>query len=530
MKKEINLTMQDFINGIKKLGTTEWVTIFDFPDSRRTTGTYFCALIHNDKVGDILENYAWDLRIWANRPGFMTYSKDGKTITEYYRFSEQGIEPLVYWRSFNGKKEAYLEVSEEFRLYFNLFEVAENNNKTFIYTNDDGDEDEVIKISKNKVEVRLKYIKEYLSARQMHLAIYYEVLRLSDKTLKDLKLQEVDEIKKGDDYIYSLIVRNFNIDDKKSQGLLLGKKLIAGLKDFKPDNWDDRTDEKFEDFIIGVDENGKEVVHSCNTDYKESPGFLTPVFFRREVLKKYYDSPDKYSVEDGHVKFDGFWGVRVLNNHTDHVVVWLGDLKSLPYKEQTHWRAFNTTPSSKKISRTDFTRNIEGNFADPEHPELYFKYKFKLFQDAWNEQFGWYLFEPLSTEDNHHMKSLHVPTTKEQKEFDDQVASITKIMIDSLNEKELEKGFENKKIIGGIAKLEAFLNANNFHSPKTIEFFRNLQSLRSSGVAHRKGIKYNKMKKIFNIDNRDFSLVFEDILVKCIYVFNTLENYFIKQN
>ena len=83
------------------------------------------------------------------------------------------------------------------------------------------------------------------------------------------------------------------------------------------------------------------------------------------------------SVEDGYIKREGFWGLRALNNHREHVIAWLGDLKTLPHKEQTHWRAFNLTPSTRKISHTDFTRNIEGHFADPEHPELYFKYKFE---------------------------------------------------------------------------------------------------------------------------------------------------------
>jgi len=210
--------------------------------------------------------------------------------------------------------------------------------------------------------------------------------------------------------------------------------------------------------------------------------------------------------------------------------VWLGDLKYLPHKEQTHWRAFNLTPSTRKISHTDFTRNIEGSFADPEHPELYFKYKFELFREAWYKKFGWHLFKPLSDEDTHHMKSLHVPTTDGQKEFDDQVASITKIIIDSLNEKELEKGLTiNKENPRGIDKLEAFLIADRFSVPKMIEFFRNLQALRSTGIAHRKGSNYEKIKRFFDIGNKDLPVVFEDILIKCIGILNTLEDHFLSK-
>lgn len=364
----------------------------------------------------------------------------------------------------------------------------------------------------------------------MHLAIYFEAMRFSDKTLEELSQKKIDEVKKGDNYTYSLCVRNLDLGDKKSQGWLLGKKLIAGLRDFNPTIWETKANKKFEEFIIGVDENGKEITCSCNIDYQDSPGFLTPVFFKREVLKKYYDNPDKYSVEDGHIKQNGFWGLRALNNHRDHVVAWLGDLKYLPYKEQTHWKAFNITPSTRKISHTDFTRNIEGNFADPEHPELYFKYKFELFQKAWHERLGWHLFKPLSAEDAHHVKSLHIPTTNEQKEFDDQVASITKIMIDSLNEKELEKGLTiSKENPRGIDKFEVFLITDGFSASKMIEFFRNLQTLRSTSVAHRKGDNYEKIKKFFSIGDKEFQVVFEDILIKCIWALNTLESRFIAE-
>jgi len=61
-------------------------------------------------------------KIGWGRPGFVTHYIQGKPITKYYRFSDKGIEPLVYRRTFIGRKEFYLEVSEEFRLYFNLFE------------------------------------------------------------------------------------------------------------------------------------------------------------------------------------------------------------------------------------------------------------------------------------------------------------------------------------------------------------------------------------------------------------------------
>lgn len=114
--------------------------------------------------------------------------------------------------------------------------------------------------------------------------------------------------------------------------------------------------------------------------------------------------------------------------------------------------------------------------------------------------------------------------TNEQREFDEQVLTLAKLFIDSLNEKELEKGLsitkENPK---GLDKLEAFLLDKGLQYPKMIEFLRKLQALRSTTAAHRKGEQYEKLKKYFSIGDKDLSAVFEDILVKCIWTLNTLE-------
>ena len=533
--KNKDLKFADWLKDFDGLGKTEWVTVFRLSASNHNDQiTYSSALIAENKVAKVLKNYQWDLLSNEGRPGFVTHYVSDKPVTKYYRFTEKGIEPLVYWRIFSGKKDSYYEISEEFRLYFNLFEKhIDSVKKVFIYTSDDGDEDEVVQIDENQILIKLKYLKEFLAAKQVYLAIYFEGMRFLDKTLADLNQPEIDDIKKGDNFIYSLCIRNLDRGDTKTQGWLLGKKLIAGAKDFKPTIWEAKEENKFEEFIIDIDEDGKEIFCSCNVDYQASPGFLTPIFFKREVLKKYYDSPDKYSVEDGRVKCDSFWGLRILNNHSDHVIVWLGDLKSLPYKEQNHWKAFNLTPSTRKISHADFARNINGEFTDPEHPELYFKYKFELFQKEWFKKYGWYLFKPLSKEDAHHMKSLHIPTTCEQKEFDDQVASITKIIIDSLNEKKLiDKLTINKECAGGINKFEVFLNSHDAHFLEMIEFLKNLQTLRSTSVAHRKSDrnkKYKKVKDYFDFANKDFIQIFEDILIKIIWMLNSLDGRFLKK-
>jgi hypothetical protein len=53
------------------------------------------------------------------------------------------------------------------------------------------------------------------------------------------------------------------------------------------------------------------------------------------VLTKYYAHPERYSVEDGFLRCQGLWGLKLDNNHHEYIIVFLGDLgRDLPSDEQ----------------------------------------------------------------------------------------------------------------------------------------------------------------------------------------------------
>ncbi|MBR9683040.1 hypothetical protein GOV03_00695 [Candidatus Woesearchaeota archaeon] len=536
-KPEIDLEFKDFLKEIEeKLGKDEWITAYSSSMNDFESVVFYCALISNDKVDKSLCDPSRDLSIGSGFPGFTFHYEDGKEVGEYYRFPNSGVEPLIYWRDFHGIKGDYYEISEEFRHYFNLYEDRSNNK--FIAIDDDGDEEDVILMSDKKIQIKLKYIKVFLAVKKMHLAIFFDFNRCAKQTIEELGIKDFDDVVQKDNYVYSIGARNwsaFRDEDIKSQGWLMGKKLIAGLKDFEPKLFDKK--EEYEDFIISVDDEGKEILHTCDPEkldnyFGKNPGalqFLTPVFFRKEVLNDYYANPEKYSVEDGYLRCEGLWVLKMDNNHSKYVVVFLGYLgQILSIKEQRRWKRFNITPQGEKISRTEWERGFMGEFADPEQSDLYFKQKFKDFQGKWEKKYGWKLFRPLSKEDEHHFKTLRIPLTNEQKEFDEQVLSFTKIFIDSLNEKELINGIKAlKENAKGIDKFEAFLNSKGIQFKGMLEFLRNLQALRSAGIAHLKGEKYEKIKKAFSIGEKEFSIIFDDILTKAIWTLNSLEKYFL---
>lgn len=537
MNKEVDLTFADFLGKFDSLGKGEWITCYSsHRDDSEEWSTFYCALISNGRVAKSLDDPSWDLSIGNGLPGFSFHFENGKEIGTYYNCSDEGVIPLVFWRSFHGMKDGYHEILEEFRHYFNLYEDRKNNK--FIAIDDNGDDEDVILMSDKEILIKLRLIKEFLAVKKMQLALFFDFNRFSEKTIEELKIKEYHEHKKGDDFVYSIGARNwdsFGDDKKKSQGFLMGKKLISGLKDFEPKLFN-KDNKKFVDFIIEIDDDGKEITHTCDEEKlanffgknKGAPYFVTPVFFKKDVLTKYYSQPEKYSVEDGYLRCGGMWGLRMDNNHSEFVMAFLGDLGHLSHNEQLYWRSFNVA-TKEKMSYTAWARGFEAKFTDPEKSDLFFKQKFTSFQEEWEKKFNWKFFRPLAKEDEHHFKTLCVPLTNEQKEFDEQVLSLTKVFIDSLNEKELEKNLTIANGAKGIDKLEAFLNSKKVRFNGLIEFLRNLQELRSTGVAHLKGSKYEKVKSAFLIGDKDLSKVFDDIMIKCIWTLNTLESHFIKR-
>ncbi len=537
MENFINyLYFNDFIGKISNLGNEEWLTVYySFVDNNEQKSIiYYSALIAENLVEDCLKDYCWDVTPGYGLPGYSFIQENNEWISLYNRFSKKGFEPLVILRDFSKTKQSYLEVIEEFRLYFNLYE--DKVKKKLVLIDNNGEEEEVIRISEKKVEIKIRLIKEFLSVKKMKLAIYFELTRYSEKTLEEIGIKAHHKVIRESAFIYSIDVANILTFDKlrKSMSFLIGKKLISGLSNYKPSIID--TSKNFVDFVIGVDEDGKDIRFTSNTEKladffgknKNAPNFLTPVMFKKEVLKKYYDQPGKYIVNDGHVICIGKWDLKIDNNQESYIMVFLGYLGLLPDKEQLYWKHYNVSTNGK-ISHVARARSFMGEFTDPVKKDLLFKQKYDLFQKAWRDEFGWDLFLPLKKEDEHIFQSLRIPLTNEQKEFDEQVLSITKLLIESLNKEKISEG-NSKDEKRSIYLLETFLLSKDI-KPNIVDiiikFLRKLQDLRSTSAAHLKDPKYEKIKKKFDIGNKEFPEIFDGILSECINILVVLEDSFL---
>ena len=277
------------------------------------------------------------------------------------------------------------------------------------------------------------------------------------------------------------------------------------------------------EFIIDANDSGEVTTYTSDPDAlanffganPDAPNFLTQVHFKKDVLDKYFQKPSKYSVESGIVRCGYEWGLPVDNDHDDKVCAWLGDLGGVPYDEQLHWRAYNIPPSGT-LSATFYANQILVEPTDSRRPEHLFRRSYDHLQKECGKHLGWCLLIPLVFEDSHHLQTLRIPSTEEQREFDELVLSLTKILIDSINVREMRKVSSRKDRYGavsGISLLETMCDEFGIEGYKIhIEFLRKLQKLRSSGVAHRKGKNYRRAVKDLGMEGNNFRMASSTIL------------------
>jgi len=492
--------------------STEMLTIYfsDYGSGDHDYGIY-CALVPIDQKEEVLSNYTWDLSIGSGAPGSCVYYDDGIETPKYHRFgNDNGIEPLIICRDFHGFKTNYKEISEEFRLFHNLYHDHINNR--YVKIDDNGNEITIIEIEPSKIQIRLKELKQFLSIKEMFLSIQFDCREHSLLSEEELSLDDIELSEESESHIWKLAYGDFGgISKYQVFSRLLGKKIIKPFPKSKSGLYGFTKEEpkKFVDFI-------------------EAPNYLTAVNFKKEVLDKYYGKPSKYSVNDSSLSCASLWGLQIDNHHDGKVCVWLGDLgRDLPYEEQLHWRSYNIAPSGG-VSETYYKRQIMAQFIDSDRLEHVFKSKYSELQKISSDNIGWKLLLPLNDEDIYHFECLRIPSTNEQRDFDDLVLGLTKVLIDSLNEKQLNIFIEKDlrgDIKGGISRLETAFKNNSIEGYEDhIEFLRKLQNLRSSSSAHRKGSNYKKIAIEFEIGSKDLISVFEGILAKSV----DLLDYFIE--
>lgn len=517
-----NSEVSSFLGFIQnEFGEGPWITLYKNlnKEDKSGDGTLFSCLSPVDVTKIAMENYGWDLGLGDGGPSIVTSGRN----QIWYESETSDFFPLIIHRQFHGLRDSYNEISQELIRYLNLFH--DRKESKYIVDDDNGNEIVVIKYSLEEIKIRKRFLNAFMSAKQMDLLLYFEnTMHFQDDS------DQPDKDVYDENLTYTQYSGRSYSPDYNSFVRICGKKLYRCLPRTQNNYEAMAVNKQFESFVIKGDEFDN-YSFSCDPDRlanyfgknPDSPHYLTPVFFSKVVLQKYFNASTEYEVNDSHVIKKGFWRLRLDNNHTDHVCVFLGDLgRDIPHSEQVYWKSFNIKPEGRTMSDTYFMRSMLGKPSEALSPDIVFKSTFKRFNKKWLEKYGWPLFKPLSPNDQHCLSSLHSLTSNEQSEFDSQVISLVKCTNDSINVKELKK-VVTEEVTGSIKLLAAYLSIQGYTTDVS-SVLGGLQGIRSTGVAHRRSTDYEKTINRLGIGENLID-AFDRILMQVVAMLTEIEGF-----
>ena len=130
---------------LRDMKPAEMITVHRWVKNDSHEYAIYCALIPSYKIEGALSDPAdWDLHFYEGTPSAVDVGQ-----FQYLRYgNDSQIEPLVVNREFNesqinyGKRTEYSEISEEFRLFHNLYYDKEKDK--YIKIDDEGNEHIVV--------------------------------------------------------------------------------------------------------------------------------------------------------------------------------------------------------------------------------------------------------------------------------------------------------------------------------------------------------------------------------------------------
>ncbi len=293
----------------RDLKMTEMVTVYLSDNQESHDYGIYCALIPSEQIDQVLSSSSWDLRWGDGMPAASMSYEVGEKRVQYLRYGvTDRVEPLVLGREFSGLYDAYMEISEEFRLFHKLYH--DRKTDKYIKIDDEGNEYTVAVVEPDCIKIRLKEIRQFLAIKEMYLSIQFACTEKSEYNLQELGLEPEENEYQKDLMCWAHAYVDSSLGNYRSFSTLSGKRLVKPLAKSKSGLWGFAEEQKeYAEFIIDVDENGDEIIHTSAPDAlannfganPDAPHFLTPVHFNPEIV-------EKNKIEEGYAILDEMVG------------------------------------------------------------------------------------------------------------------------------------------------------------------------------------------------------------------------------
>lgn len=489
--------MSDFLDGDVGI----WTTVYQSLHPDQDFGI-FSAFAPDSGRAELLMRPEWDMRPYDGCPAFI------EDVRDTYRYARHGrkddAKPVVVLLSHDGVLPAMLpQVLEEFRHFHNLWEDSAGGIHKKLHA--DGSAVEVCRVTQQHVQIRTAYLRTFQAATQLCLVRFVDSIinTSNDEELTAAALAPLDETVRTENYVWRRDIR-LDVRPGEVSSRILAKTIAEPPPRDECGAWPwDRpraAGASHLHFVVDETPTGEPIEHTCDpealaSDFGVGPdlplGRLTPVFFEKSVLQRYYSDPQKYRVDDNSVSCGALWSLRIDNNEAEHVVVLLYELGvGLPEREQHHWKAHNVAPPGSGLSHAAYGRWIQGEWTEPDSPEWQFKHWYDAFRSQCRQRLGWDLWrDAIHADGSPLLHRVRMPLTDTAEELNEQAQLLDLVLVEALDAQRLreELGVPKSDDRKSISLLEEwFAQIDYSHAQRDIALLRRVRRLRNV-ASHRRG-------------------------------------------
>lgn len=480
-----------------------WLTVLESTDGPMGERTGISSvLVRPDQLEAVLDSVSWS-GSGLGSPGYWE-SEESRRFTDGLHEKEFGgtyIQFFARMRSHHGLRPSSFEIMLPFLWFFDAIPDGEN----WVTLDRDGREHGLVRVHRfsednYRVEVDAGQLRQYLAAADLILLTQHDVHRSSDTTMtRDVFAEYRNEAAHLDWSGHDS--QDGWPGSSASFSRLLGKVAVFPPED---DPEIERYGGPYEEFIVGRDSvSGQLVRHTCDPQAlgtyfdppdDRRPHYLTPVYFRLEVLGRYVSEPRRYHVTRTRLSCLDLWGVDAVRNTEDLLEVYLGDLgKKIPRSERPHWLAFNVPPSGK-MDEGRFRRDFLNQPAPTRNPIGGLLRAAERLDEACAARWGQPLRTPLTDPLKAEFEHLYGPVTNDPNALMNPILTLTKGLIDSLDLKLLrEVSGVTEASVKSLELLKVWVVAQGGDVDTTVSPLASLQRIRSKGQAHRSDTSRTKL-------------------------------------
>ena len=433
------------------------------------------------------------------------------------------LEFFVQARIPSGATIPTVDVSHPFLWYWDAFAVPDG----WHYLNHAGRKHELVRWNLGRdhweVEVRALEFRQFLSACRLDALL--QVDRVPTTAKKGF--ERVD-----DEFACEWAHFDFVATSEPSHGKrpgfsrILGQYVVRGMRTHKLPRFETkREDHEFPAFVYKVDaETGQPLRHSCDpkelgTYFDKDNSrlhYLTPVYFKREVLQPYVGEPNRYRLTRSRLECLNLWGVDLSFKTEGLVEVYLGDLgERLPSDEWGHWLSFNVTPEGW-MEEGRFRRDFLNQWvSSPDVPRDLRRARERAAEVS-GRILGGPIWRPLDGDTAAVWESMVGPLSDDTTALGPCLLLLTKAVVDAIDPAPLKAYLDDAEPNDLSLKLLGRLAERIGGSDEMVEPLRALQDFRSKGgVAHLAGSGRARATKRLGIEGmatlEAFDLVAESI-------------------